>query len=200
MIGRLTGSITTEDTDGLLVVDVGGVGYEVLAPLGTLGRAQADASGARTLFIHTHVREDAFLLFGFANEADRSAFRALIGVSNIGPKTAIAVLSALSSAELAEAVTSKNVARLTAISGIGKKTAERLVLELKDKLQAPRAPIGKTPERIAPAPTGQEDVLLGALTRMGYKSLEAERAIAGLPTLEAPLPELLKQALVILAR
>src|SRR3954471_6600235 len=133
MIGRLTG-IPLSDEDGALVIDVHGVGYEVSAPLGTAGRAARDAEGRVTIYVHTHVREDALMLFGFAMESERHAFRTLIGVSNVGPKTALAVLSALPAADLARAIAAKDVARLTAISGVGKKTAERLVLELRDKL------------------------------------------------------------------
>src|SRR5258706_12602218 len=124
MIGRLTG-FPLADEDGALVVDVRGVGYEIAAPLGTAGRAAKDAEGRITVYVHTHVREDALMLFGFATETERHAFRTLIGVSNVGPKTALAVLSALPSADLARAIAAKDVPRLTAISGVGKKTAER---------------------------------------------------------------------------
>src|SRR5580700_7839193 len=95
MIGRLTGRVIAQEEDGAVVVDVGGVGYELTAPLGTVGRAEETNDGRVTLFVHTHAREDALQLFGFASEADRLAFRTLISVSNVGPKTAVAVLSAL---------------------------------------------------------------------------------------------------------
>src|SRR5262249_20158852 len=131
----LTGEIAESDGDGTLVVDVSGVGYEVLAPLGTAGRLRAETPhGPVTLHVHTHVREDAFQLFGFATLADRAVFRTLLGVSNVGPKIALAVLSALSAAELSRVVARKELGRLTSISGVGKKTAERLLLELRDKL------------------------------------------------------------------
>jgi Holliday junction DNA helicase RuvA len=200
MIGRLTG-IPHSDEDGALVLDVHGVGYEVSAPLGTAGRAIKDAEGRVTIYVHTHVREDALMLFGFATESERHAFRTLIGVSNVGPKTALAVLSALPAAELARAIAAKDVARLTAISGVGKKTAERLVLELRDKLHAgvPAAPHVET----ASPPSGKNaDVLTNALTRMGYRPIEADRAVAALGERvnQAPLADLVREALVVLAK
>src|SRR5258708_18227746 len=133
MIGRLTGRVAAQEADGV-VLDVGGVGYELAVPLGTLGRARVDEVGRVTLWVHTHVREDALALFGFADETERAAFRALVGVSNVGPKIAVAVLGALPAADLARAVARRDLAALTAISGIGKKIAERLLLELRDKL------------------------------------------------------------------
>ncbi len=185
MIGRLCGRVVEESADGTLVLDVVGVGYEVVAPLGTLGRATLDPSGPVTLFIHTHVREDALLLYGFASREDRATFRALIGISNIGPKIAMAILGSMSAGELALVITRGQVARLTAIPGVGKKTAERLVLELKDKLIVPPAALAKAgPDAIAPPaapPTSSKGELLhGALTRMGYRPAEADRAVSSL--------------------
>ena len=206
MIGRLTGRVTQED-DGNVVIDVNGVGYELVVPLGTIGRAKADADGRATLFVHTHVREDIFSLFGFATEGDRVAFRTLIGVSSVGPKTAIAVLSALPAHDLGQAIARKELGKLTSISGIGKKTAERLLLELKDKvpiLQAAGPSRGgdasKVPESVQSSSTG--DLLSRALVNMGYRQAEAERAIEqlGARVGEMPLPELLKEALAVLSK
>jgi Holliday junction DNA helicase RuvA len=193
------------------VLDVNGVGYEMVTPLGTVGRAKATPDGKVTLFIHTHVREDQLSLFGFASEGDRLAFRTLIGVSSVGPKTAIAVLSALPAHELGTAIARKELGKLTAISGIGKKTAERLLLELKDKLEilqaAPpsRAAAGGAPINAAAPPTAHADVLARALVNMGYKSSEADRAIEHLRSTEddidgKPLTDLIKQALAFLAK
>ena len=183
--------------DSTLTVDVGGVGYEVHVPQGSLGRAGASsAEGARvTLFVHTHVREDIFDLFGFATDMERTVFRLLIGVPNVGPKTALGILSALPPPELASAVADRDLVRLTAISGIGKKTAERLILELKEKL--PRMPAlraAESPERPQGNDTGR---LLGALTNMGFRQPEAERAVAALGDRvgKEPLADLLKAAL-----
>jgi Holliday junction DNA helicase RuvA len=139
MIGRLTGKVVAQEAEGAAVVDVGGVGYEVLVPLGTIGRAASDEGGRCTLYVHTHAREDALTLFGFATDADRLTFRTLIGVSNVGPRTALAILSTLPAEDLARAIAAKDLAKLTGIPGIGKKTAERLVLELRDRLVKPVA-------------------------------------------------------------
>src|SRR4051794_16499464 len=207
MIGRLTGKVIEED-DGGIVVDVSGVGYEVIVPLGTLGRTKADAEGRVTLLIHTHVREEALTLFGFANEGDRVAFRTLIGVSSVGPKTAIAVLSALPARDLGQAIARKELGKLTSISGIGKKTAERLLLELKDKVPMLEAAgphgtmpsAGAAPVALVPSSTG--DLLARALVNMGYRQGEADRAIEqlGVKVGELPLPDLLKEALAVLSK
>jgi len=212
VIGRLTGTCIQED-DGNVVVDVGGVGYEVVVPLGTLGRASKDDTGKTTLFVHTHVREDVFSLFGFASDGDRVAFRTLIGVSSVGPKTAIAVLSALPAHELGQAIARKELGKLTSISGIGKKTAERLLLELKDKLPilqaaAPRGAgavnaASAQPETHAPMATPTSELLARALVNMGYRQAEADRAVEQLSAKlsdDHPLPELLKEALAILSK
>jgi len=205
MIGRLTGKVTEED-DGGIVVDVNGVGYEVIVPLGTIGRCKADAESRITLFIHTHVREDALVLFGFASDGDRVAFRTLIGVSNVGPKTAIQVLSALPAHELGQAIARKELGKLTAISGVGKKTAERLLLELKDKLSileaaAPRPP-GSVTTVAAPASASTAELLSRALQNMGYRAVEADRAVEqpGPKPGEMPPPSPIKEALGVLSK
>jgi Holliday junction DNA helicase RuvA len=208
VIGRITGRVIADDEDGATVVDVAGVGYELFMPLGTIGRTTPDDEGRSTFFIHTHVREEALTLFGFASAADRVAFRTLIGVSNVGPKTAIQVLSALPAIELARAIAQKELGKLVSIPGIGKKTAERLLLELRDKLpvvEAVAAP-GKDGAPATPGTTktiGKNgDLLASALTRMGYKPAEAERAVLGLgPRVDdAPLADLLREALAFLAK
>jgi Holliday junction DNA helicase RuvA len=204
MIARLHGRVVGEGEGGALVIDVGGVGYEVVAPLGTRGRLEEEAA---TIFVHTHVREDALQLFGFATEEERDAFRVVIGISNVGPKLGLALLGSLSVHELAEAVGRGDGAKLTAIPGVGKKTAERLVLELKGKL----APTSPRPVRAggaaaaAPHATGKNsELLLGALTRMGYRPAEAERAISALSASQdletAALGDLVREALAALAR
>jgi Holliday junction DNA helicase RuvA len=204
MIGRLTGRVI-EDEDGTTVLDVNGVGYELVTPIGTIGRAGADPEGRVTLFVHTHAREDQLSLFGFASEGDRLAFRTLIGVSSVGPKTAIAVLSALPAHELGQAIARKELGKLTSISGIGKKTAERLLLELKDKLSILQAspPRAVTPGIAAAPPPSSNGELLGrALVNMGYRATEADRAIEQLGSKlgELALPDLLKEALAVLSK
>src|SRR5271167_4758424 len=113
MIGRLTGKVIAQEPDGSIVLDVGGVGYELAAPLGTLGRARSDDAGRVTLWVHTHVREDALALYGFADETERAAFRALLAVSNVGPRIAVAVLGALPAADLSRAVARRDLSALT---------------------------------------------------------------------------------------
>jgi holliday junction DNA helicase RuvA len=193
LIGRLVGNVVATN-DGTLTIDVGGVGYEVHVPGGTLGKTSSGPDARVTLFVHTHVREDTLDLFGFSSELERLVFKHLIAVPNVGPKTALGILSALPPPELASAVADRDLARLTSISGIGKKTAERLVLELKEKL--PRL---TELQATASPPRKHDDAarLLGALTNMGFRQAEAERAIAALGSRigKEPLAELLKAAL-----
>lgn len=203
MISRLTGLVASDEGDGTLVVDVGGVGYEVLSPLGTAGRLRATTpEGPLTLHVHTHVREDAFQLFGFATPTDREVFRLLLAVSGIGPKIALAVLSSLPGGELGLVIARKELARLTAISGVGKKTAERLLLELRDKLPVVDSASAVSPARGKPAEQGTRALLVGALTSMGYKPAEADRAAdhLGDALLEMPLAEAVRKALSVLSK
>jgi Holliday junction DNA helicase RuvA len=209
MIGRLTGKVVAQDADGGVVLDVGGVGYELAVPLGTLGRVHADDAGRVTLWVHTHVREDALSLFGFSDDVERAVFRALLGVSNVGPKIAVAVLGALPAAELSRAVSRQDLAALKGISGVGKKIAERLLLELRDKL-----PLLTAGAAIASGPGGEaaaaaarrngegEDRLRSALTGLGFKPSEADHAIAVLGTRSEAVPTeaLLREALALLAK
>jgi Holliday junction DNA helicase RuvA len=200
VIGRLIG-LPMEEAEGALVLDVNGVGYELQAPMGTLGRAPRDLEGRVTLRVHTHVREDALTLFGFANELERMTFRTLIAISSIGPKTALAILSALPAGDLATAVAAKDLKRLTDVPGVGKKTAERLVLELRDKLPAlcPAEP----PTATKPGKPGTaRETLVSALVHMGYRAVEAERAVGQLEDKldGAPLADLVREALVLLAK
>ncbi len=199
MIGRLAGRVLAEDATGMLLVDVGGVGYEVSAPVGARGRAQSNGPDQVVLFVHTHVREDAFDLFGFAAEEERRVFRLLIGVPNVGPRTALGVLSAIPFDELARAVETGDVARLTRVPGIGKKTAERLVLELKEKM--PSAGLKSAGPEPARSPASDDSRKLHfALTNMGYRPAEAERALKALGDRvgQDPLADLLRDALAVL--
>lgn len=201
MIGRLTGVLVADDAEGNVIVDVAGVGYELMVPLGTVGRAQAAIGSLVTLHVHTHMREDALLLYGFATAEDRVAFRKLLSVSSIGPRLALAVLSHLTANELARAVQQKDVTAFAGIPGVGKKTAERILLELRDKLQvvAGAAPMASK----APAKNGAVGAqLIEALTRMGFKAGEAERAVETLGERLAtdPMEQLFRDALVLLRR
>jgi Holliday junction DNA helicase RuvA len=200
MIGRLTGKVVAQESDGGVVVDVNGVGYEVAVPLGTLGRARPDDAGRVTLWVYTHVREDALSLFGFSDETER----ALLGVSNVGPKIAIAVLGALPAAELARAVARQDLTALKGITGVGKKIAERLLLELRDKLPQVMAGAAGGPIAATPIRRGSEgeERLRSALTGMGFKLGEADRAIASLGTRTdtVPVESLIREALALLSR
>ena len=198
MIGRLSGRIVIEEPDGRIVLDVNGVGYELATPVGAVGRARADAKGdSVVLFVHTHVREESLELFGFASQVERGVFRLLLGVPNVGPKTALNVLSALPPPELSRAVHAGDLPRLNKIPGIGKKSAERLVLELKEKLPRVAREAESAPEA---ADTAHRLAL--ALTNMGYRPAEADKAIKALGEqniAEVPLTDLLRKALAYLA-
>jgi Holliday junction DNA helicase RuvA len=174
MIGRVQG-ILLEKHPPQIVVDCHGVGYEVEVPMSTF--YNLPATGERvSLLTHLVVREDAHLLYGFGSEAERRAFRQLLKISGVGARTALAVLSGLSVAELAEAVTLQETGRLTRIPGIGRKTAERLLLELKDKLGVE---LGTTVAAARPAPATGD--VLRALLALGYSEKEAVAAVRALP-------------------
>jgi Holliday junction DNA helicase RuvA len=192
MIGRLRGTLV-EKSPPQILVDVAGVAYEVDVPMSTFYNLPA-AGAAVTLFTHLVVREDAHLLFGFGTEAERRAFRQLNKVNGIGARTALAVLSGLSVAELAQAVTLQESGRLTRIPGIGKKTAERILLELKDKLGA-ELTTGVGVHRAAPA---SADVL-HALVALGYSDKEATAAVRALPE-DVALADGIRQALKALSK
>ena len=204
MIGKLKGVVAAEEPP-VVTLDVHGVGYEVQIPAGTLGRAQA-AEGEVELWVHTVVRADALELFGFSDESERRIFRLLINVPNVGPRTALGVMSALTTRDLAQAIRAGDAARLTKVPGVGKKTAERLVLELKDKLathelelglESEQKPLPKSAER----PSDARSRLLNALTNMGYRPAEAERAVQALGQRVGaePLGDLLREALAELS-
>jgi Holliday junction DNA helicase RuvA len=199
MLGWLRGRVLSEEPSGL-ILDVNGVGYELTTPVGTLGRATRDGSEQIELWVHTHVREDALELFGFASELERRVFRLLVSVPNVGPKTAVGVLGALSIADLSQALAGRDLARLGKVPGIGKKTAERLVVELTDKLPA-LVPIEAGVAKASVRGTSQSgDLLLKALVNMGYRPGEAERAVQhlGKRVEGEPMGELLRAALAFL--
>ncbi len=199
MIGRLTGVIGDHGIDGSIILDVAGVGYEVHVPLGALGRLPEGA--AITLHVHTHVREDAFQLFGFDSVGGKQAFRALLGVSNVGPRLALAILGAVEPQSLAQAIAAQDRNAFKGIPGVGKKTVERILLDLDGKLvvhgNAPIArPIAKAPER--PAPSGPAGEVVMLLVGMGYKRPEAERAVETLELEGKDLQTLLREVLAAL--
>ena len=175
MIAFLRGRVVTKQPNKV-IIDIQGVGYDVYVPLSTyydIGDEGADVA----LRIYTHVREDALQLYGFLTDLERQLFERLIGISGIGPKLAIAVLSGMEPRDLVAAVQRGDVARLTGIPGVGKKTAERIVLELKDRLAQIAVPVAAgMPEAMSGADRLRVD-LLSALQNLGYHRPQAERAI-----------------------
>ena len=195
MIAHLRGRILKKGTQEA-VIDVAGVGYGVTIPLSTfyrLGEVGTEAS----LLIHTHVREDALALYGFLTEEEQILFERLLSVSGVGPKVALGILSGIEAPDLVEALRSSDVARLTRIPGVGKKTAERLVLELKDKMPARTAPL---PEAASPGGASRDD-LVSALVHLGYSRPEAERGVdkALREGKEARFEDLLRRSLQVLS-
>lgn len=200
MIGRLSG-IVLEKRPDRAVIDASGVGYELHVPLGTF--AALPAVGERgSLHVHTHVREDALLLFGFATPAEKALFERLITVAGIGPRLALAVLSGLPLPELVGAIAASNVKRLSSIPGVGKKLAERLGVELKDKVAGILPASSAAPVEAAPEPGGLLEDAVGALLNLGYRKPQAEAAVrAASGSVEAgDLPALLSAALRLLSR
>ena len=177
MIGRLSGVLAAKTLE-TVVVDVGGVGYELSVPATTL--AHLPSLGERCLLVvHTHLREDGITLYGFTDETAREAFRMLQTVGGIGPRVALAILSGLAVPELVDSVLAKNLARFRAVPGVGPKTAERICLELRDKVAAlasaeQRAAVPSSSAGALPSDAlGQ---VVAALVHMGYRPAEAERA------------------------
>ena len=174
MIARLSGSLS-EKSPGRIVVDVQGVGYDVQVPLSTF-YVLGEPGAAIALRVHTHVREDVIALYGFATALEQDLFERLIAVSGIGPKLALAVLSGMEPPDLVRAIKAQDVARLTSIPGVGKKTAERIGLELKDRLPQSLQAAADAIKPAAPEDQLRTDVL-SALLNLGYQRPVAEKAI-----------------------
>jgi len=176
VIAQLRG-LVLEKHPNRIVVDVGGVGYDVFVPLSTfygLGEPGAEVA----LRIHTHVREDLIALYGFATLLEQELFERLIGIGGIGPKVALSVLSGIEPMELIRAIERGDVARLTAIPGVGKKTSERIVLELKDRLPRPQVAVVLAGDAAGGDHLDVRDDVLSALVNLGYHRPLAERAVA----------------------
>lgn len=195
MISHLTGRVIHKSPTEI-VIDVHGVGYEVNIPLSTFQKIE-NVNGDVTIFTHLHVREDAMVLFGFATESEREVFLLLISISGIGPKIAQSILSGITSAELREAILRGNVEALTSIAGVGRKTAERIILELKSK-------IGKFEYSHEPgSPTSQQLKIrteaVIALMSLGFTRANAEASLRAVLSesagKEVPLEEIIKKAL-----
>jgi Holliday junction DNA helicase RuvA len=191
MIARLTG-VLAEKAPPYVLVDVHGVGYDVQVPMSTFYNLP-DLGAQVTLLTQFVVREDAQLLFGFLTATERESFRELVKISGVGPRIALALLSGLSANELAQAVAAQDTTRLVKVPGIGKKTAERLLLELKGKL----APALNNPGFV-PVADNQSDILQ-ALIALGYSDKEAQAALKQLPP-DVSVSDGIKQALKALAR
>jgi len=199
VIGRLAGRLARK-SPGAVLVDVGGVGYQVLVPLSTFYALPSEGEPA-VLEVSTQVREDAIQLFGFATERERELFELLITVSKIGPKLAVGILSGMAVGDLAAAISAGDVARLSTVPGVGAKTAERLVLELRGKVLPP----AEREHPAAPAGLGAGereavDDAVAALANLGYRAKDAERAVGraareGARTIE----DLIRRALSVLA-
>ncbi len=198
MIGRITGTLLEKNPPQILV-DVGGVGYEIDVPMSTFYNLP-NLGEKVALVTHLVVREDAHLLFGFLTEAERALFRQLLKISGIGARMALAVLSGLSVTELAQAVALQETGRLVKIPGIGKKTAERLLLELKGKLPVGGASVkvGAGETALASAPDAMSDIL-NALLALGYSEREALLALKALPA-DCSVSDGIRQALKSLAK
>ncbi len=169
MIGYLRGSLLSKQPQQALI-DVGGVGYRVHIPLSTFYRLQLPGTEV-ALCIHTHVRDDALQLYGFATEGELALFERLITVSGVGPRLALSILSGIDVPDLTRALGAGDMARLTCVPGVGKRTAERLIVELRDKMAA------LTPTGDTVTPGGINDDILSALANLGYNRLDAERAL-----------------------
>ena len=201
MIAHLSGKLLYKSAESL-TVDVGGVGYEVFAPLTTF-YALPDEGAMISLLIYTYVKEDAIKLFGFLTPAEKKLFIKLIGVSGVGPKLGLNILSGMETNDLARAIRSGDIVRMNAIPGVGKKTAERLILELRDKLDYTMLPEEEAPQ-VAAGDKSVEDDTLSALVNLGYKSADVEKVLARLrqenDDRQWTVEELIKQSLKIMSK
>ncbi|MDA8420969.1 MAG: Holliday junction branch migration protein RuvA [Pseudomonadota bacterium] len=194
MIGRLHGTLLHREPP-LLLVDVGGVAYELEAPMSTFYDLPP-AGGMVTLYTHLVVRDDAHLLYGFSRDRQRRLFRSLLKVNGVGPRVALAILSGLSEDELLRCLAEEDIARLTRVPGIGRKTAERLIVELRDKVDSLPSSGAVHPAAAASDPV-QEAV--SALVALGYRPQEASRAVGAVPPEGLRSEEIIRQALRSLA-
>ena len=201
MIAALTGRLALK-APSHVTLDVQGVGYEVLIPLSTF-YALPEINESAALSIHTHVREDAIQLYGFVTMLEKDSFILLTGISGIGPKLALSVLSALNVPDLVTAIQAGDVEKLSSVPGIGKKTAARIALELKDKIERLRVAPGPIPQA-ASGPLGRlQDDALSALVNLGYRTADVKEAITRAAQARPepiPLTELIREVLKDLAR
>jgi Holliday junction DNA helicase RuvA len=198
MIGWLKGRLVDKHTPGKLVLDVNGVGYDVETSLSTFFQAEEARDGEVELHIHTIVREDALLLYGFFDKQERALFRALIKVNGVGPKMAITILSSIRPDEFIQCIQQQNTALLTQLPGIGTKTAERLVVEMKGSLQNLPLSSGVHAKLTGMQPTSQDEAIQ-ALEALGYKNQEAVKAVQKIDDGALTREQLIRKALQMLA-
>lgn len=192
MIGRLHGILLRKEPPSLLL-DVGGVGYEIDAPMSTFYELPATGQTV-TLYTHLVVRDDAHLLYGFVRDTQRQLFRHLLKVNGVGPRVALAILSGLSDQEFIQCLVHEDMARLTKVPGIGRKTAERLIIEMRDKVDASMlADATAARPRVAPPDPAQEAI--SALIALGYKPPEASRAVQNIAPEGRSSEDIIRQAL-----
>lgn len=191
MIAWLQGTLLHKQAP-VLVLNVNGIGYELEAPMTTFYQLPP-VGEATSLYVHMVVREDAQLLFGFASEQQRDLFRSLIRVNGVGPKVALAVLSTLSAEELLHAMAQEDISQLTKVPGIGKKTAQRLLVEVKDRLQEEFADVALANSQTNRPIHAQQDAISG-LTALGYKNADVTRVVRDLPN-DLSSEDLIRQAL-----
>lgn len=193
MIGRLRGTLVHKEPPALML-DVGGVGYELEAPLTTFYELPA-VGEAVTLHTHLIVRDDAHLLFGFARESERRLFRVLLRVSGVGAKMALAVLSAMSADDFARSIESDDVTALTRVPGVGRKTAQRLIVEMRDRLDDDLRGVLPAQAPAADAECGSVGDAIAALVALGYRHSEAERMVRTVATEGRGTEEIIRSAL-----
>jgi Holliday junction DNA helicase RuvA len=191
LIGSVRGSVLERSTTGEVLVEVGGVGYRVLVPMSAV--ASLGPGAGAFLFTHLHVRDDALVLYGFPTREERDTFEVLVGATGVGPKLALAILSVHSPAALRRALIDDDVDALTLVPGVGKRTAQRLLIELKARLDVPDF----EPVEAAAAPTARAEVR-SALAGLGYEPDEIREVLAQLET-DGPVEDLLRDALKLLA-
>lgn len=198
MIGRLTGKILEKNPDGMVLVDVGGVGFEVLVPPSVATGLKLSPEQT-TLFIHLSVRDDSVTLYGLSSRPQLIVFKLLLQVKNIGPKNAMSILSSMKPEEVAAALQREDVSKFKSVPGIGKKTSEMIIIELRDKIRKAHIPIPS----VAPALGEKMQEVASALAHLGFRPPEIQKTLGGLKGLEkkgSSVEEIIREALSKLAR
>lgn len=198
MLGHLKGQLLQKQPPFLLL-DVQGVGYELEAPMSTFYALPDEASDV-SLFVHLVVREDAQLLFGFSDQEQRELFRSLLRINGVGPRVALAILSTLNPGEFVSCIHQEDAATLTRVPGIGKKTAERMIIDMRDRIDALGQPASTSSSTETGVPDNPEQDAIGALVALGYKPAEASRAVDTIRAEAADRDDIIRKALQFLTR